>query len=248
MIFVIIGIIKCDGIDNKTYEALKKSSDSYYCKLCKEEIFAFQKLSDDQYQASIVKNVDINEDLNLRLTTSPVLNILFNDLDNHNKNESSAINCSYYDFSTPIPNAKKSNNSMFHLNLASLGLHKEELETSLSLLDFKFDVIAITETKIRAGIEPIFDPSLNGYKLFQTPTECGKGGALLYVKENIDCKRRKDLEKIMYKACELESVFVEVINKGKKNEIYACIYRHPSMEISDFNKNFFENFIQKLYK
>ena len=104
--------IKCDGIDNKTYEALKKSSDSYYCKLCKEEIFAFQKLSDDQYQASIVKNVDINEDLNLRLTTSPVLNILFNDLDNHNKNESSAINCSYYDFSTPIPNSKKTNNSI----------------------------------------------------------------------------------------------------------------------------------------
>jgi len=35
---------------------------------------------------------------------------------------------------------------MLHLNLASLGLHKEELATLLSLLNFDFDVIAVTET------------------------------------------------------------------------------------------------------
>ena len=50
----------------------------------------------------------------------------------------------------------------------------------------------------------------------------------------------------MYKTCELESVFVEVIHEGKKNKIYACIYRHPTMEVDDFNKNFFEQFIEKL--
>ena len=135
---------------------------------------------------------------------------------------------------------------MFHLNIASLGLHKEELVTALSLLNLDFDVIAVTETKIKAGIEPIYDPPLNGYKLFQTPTECEKGGALLYIKSHLHCRRRDDLESKMYNSCELESVFVEVIKEGKKNKIYACIYRHPSMEIDDFNQNFFEQIIKEL--
>ena len=30
---------------------------------------------------------------------------------------------------------------MFHMNIASLGLHKEELEAALSLLEVDFDVI-----------------------------------------------------------------------------------------------------------
>ena len=135
---------------------------------------------------------------------------------------------------------------MFHLNIASLGLHKEELVTSLSLLDFDFDMIAITETKIRKGKNPIFNPELPGYKHYQTPSECDKGGTLLYFKNHFKHKRRKDLEEKMYKSCELESVFIEIINEGKKNTIYGCIYRHPSMEIEEFNKNYFENFLRNL--
>ena len=60
---------------------------------------------------------------------------------------------------------------MFHLNVASLGLHKEELVLSLSLLDFEFDLIAVSETKINANVSPIYDLSLTGYKYFHTPTE-----------------------------------------------------------------------------
>ena len=64
--------IKCDGIDNKTYETMKKSKklDLHYCKICKEEIFVFQNLSDEQYLASIVENVEINENLNFKLSPS----------------------------------------------------------------------------------------------------------------------------------------------------------------------------------
>ena len=135
---------------------------------------------------------------------------------------------------------------MFHLNLASLGLHKEELVTSLSLLDFQFDIIAVSETKIKKGIDPIYDISLNGYKHYHTPTESEKGSVIIYTKDNIDIKRRFDLELEMYKSSELESVFLEIINEGKKNEIFGCIYRHPSMDIDYFNKNIFDEFIVKL--
>ena len=240
--------IKCDGIDNKTYETLKKSDESekYLCKLCKEETFVFQKLSDDEFFTSIVKNIDIKEDLNLRISPTSTLKTLFNDFSSHNKDEPSPISCSYYDISTRIPYARNCNHSMFHLNLASLGLHKEELVTSLSLLEFEFDMIAISETRIIAGIDPIYDLSLNGYNHYQTPTECDKGGVIIYVKNYIDIKRRTDLEEKMYKSCELESVFLEIINEGKKNEIFGCVYRHPTMSIDYFNKTFFNEFIDKL--
>ena len=192
--------IKCDNVENKTYETLKKSQ---------------------------------------------TLKALFNDFSSHNVDEPSPINCGYYDISSSIPYSN-CNLSMLHLNLASLGLHKEELVTTLSLLDFDFDIIALSETRIMCGRDPIFDVSLTGYNHYLTPTESEKGGVIIYVKQNIDVKRRFDLEKKMYKSRELESVFLEIVNKGKKNEIFGCVYRHPSMSIDDFNKNIFCEFIAKL--
>ena len=188
--------------------------------------------------------MEIREELNLRTTPSKTLKVMINDLDK--KTDETSKNCAYYDYSTPIPRANNRDQSMFHLNIASLGLHKEELVTSLSLIDFDFDVIAITETKIRKGKTPTFKIELTGYNYFQTPSECDKGGTLLYFKDHFNHKRRKDLEDKMYKTSELESVFVEIINEGKKNTIYGCIYRHPSMDIQEFNKNYFENFLRNL--
>ena len=93
------------------------------------------------------------------------------------------------------------------MNIASLNLHKEELETSLSLLETKFDIIGISETKFIKGITPIIDPKLPGYKHHHTPTESSKGGVLMYIREGISFTRRGNLENMMYKAKELESVF-----------------------------------------
>ena len=72
--------IKCDGIEPSHYEILKKSDTTqhHYCKACKEEHFPFQTLNDEQYAASIVNNVNINDDLNLKITPTPRLRSLFN--------------------------------------------------------------------------------------------------------------------------------------------------------------------------
>ena len=34
------------------------------------------------------------------------------------------------------------------MNIASLAAHKDEFETALKMLDYKFEVIGLTETKI----------------------------------------------------------------------------------------------------
>ena len=65
--------------------------------------------------------------------------------------------------------------SLFHLNIASLSKHKDELETILMMLKYKFDIIGISETKIQKNIIPNYDISLKGYKPYSTPTEGEKG-------------------------------------------------------------------------
>ena len=212
--------IKCEQIDDKTYDKLKKQDDStktnHFCKTCFEDNVPFQKLSDNEFFISIIKNIEFNEDLNL--TTSPPtwLKTLFTDFSYNNKDEPAPINCKYYDLSSKIPKSGKNNYSMLHLNLASLGRHKDELTATLSLLDFDFDLIAISETKIIKNVEPNYDVSIEGYNHHLVPTESTRGGVLIYVKSDIDVKRRYDLETKMYKKKELESVFLELVNDGKK--------------------------------
>ena len=235
--------IKCDGVEPTHYENLKKSDVSvdHYCKLCKEEIFPFQSIHNENYIASVVNGIEIKEDLNLKINPSPRLRTLFHDL--NEQNEETLINCEYYDYSKSIPTSNVKNKSIFHMNIASLSKHKEELEAALSLLDFQFDIIGITETKILKGVTPIISPSLDGYTIVSTPTESTKGGTSIYIKKPLVFDRRDDLEKIMYKPKELESVFIELA--GKKNQIYGCIYRHPCMDIDDFNE-YLKNLLKKV--
>ena len=70
------------------------------------------------------------------------------------------------------------------------------------------------------------------------------GGALLYINKDINFKIRNDLK--IYKYKELESVFIEIINRKGKNTIVGCIYRHPCMEVTEFNDVFLQNILEKL--
>ena len=227
--------IGCEGISAYNYSKMIKLSDknklSHVCKICREEIFPFQKLSENEFLTSIIKNIDYNEDLDLNLNPDATLQRLFTDFSNHSEDEPSPVNCEYYDATSRIPSSNEPNHSIFHLNIASLGAHKDELETVLSLLSFEFDIIAVSETKIIKDIDPNYDINLPGYhEPFSIPTESTKGGVMIYCKETITPpKRRPDLEKKLYESRALESVFIELENEGSKNEIVGCIYRHPSM-------------------
>ena len=84
------------------------------------------------------------------------------------------------------------------------------------MIDHKFDVIGITESKIKKNIEPKIDISIPGYKYFHVDTEADKGGSLIYVSTEFSPEPRKDLQNIMYKSEMLESTFIELVNPGKK--------------------------------
>ena len=50
------------------------------------------------------------------------------------------INCNYVDIESFTYNNNKKDFSLFHLNIASITKHKDELETILNMLDYKFDI------------------------------------------------------------------------------------------------------------
>ena len=93
--------------------------------------------------------------------------------------------------------------------------------------------------------DPKVDISIDGYQApISTPTESSKGGVLIYVKSGINFKPRNDLN--VYKSKELESLFIEIINKKESNDIIGVIYRHPCMNGTDFIDEYLKGIADKL--
>ena len=121
---------------------------------------------------------------------------------------------------------------LLHTNLASIYNHYDDLSTSLSKLKFNFDMIAITEHKIKND-SPYQNIELPGYHEFIfDPTLTSHGGTGFYVKESLTYKMRNDLKLKSLGPGDFESTFIEIILPGGKYLIVGCIYRHPSSSLT----------------
>ena len=65
------------------------------------------------------------------------------------------FNSQYYDISefNQINHNKEASFNLIHTNLASIAKHHDDLQLTLSLLKTKFDVIGITEHKIKKDMQ-----------------------------------------------------------------------------------------------
>ena len=126
-------------------------------------------------------------------------------------------------FNTPT------NFSLCHLNIALLDLHIDDLRLTLTQLKHKFNVIGITEHKIKTKIAKacsnIDIPGFN--KFLFTPTSTTHGGTGFYVRNDTDFIPRADLE--IVSDGDHESTFIEI---KFNNNALGCIYRHPTSKIS----------------
>ena len=156
------------------------------------------------------------------------------------------MDCKYYncqEFNSIVASCKFSFSAL-HLNISSLGRYFDEFNTLLSLLNLKFDVIGISESRFLKQSPPVFDYNIEGYSVAHTPTESSAGGALLYVSNHLCYFPRSDLSEILYKTRELESVFIEVSFSNKSNSIVGCIYKHPGMCVNTFTNEFLSPLLQ----
>ena len=221
-------------------------------------LFPFGNLNNQKFLGFINNNNNNNNNNNesknsnssLILKPPPDLPLLFNQFNNaipeNNSDPENVIQSKYYDIDElqqlRIPNKEKSL-SFFHINSCSLKKIFEELQNLLQSTNIRFDVIAITETRITNNISVTQNIELSNYSFEHTPTESSAGGTLLYIANHLSYKTRNDLN--IYKKFELQSTFVEIINPKKSNIIVGTIYRHPKMDVTDFN-NILNNLLKKI--
>ena len=140
---------------------------------------------------------------------------------------------------------KRNSFATLHINIESINYHIDDLKQFIALTDTKWDIIAITESRIRENREVsrnIFIP--NFHKPLSTPTTANKGGVLLYISEDISFKPRGDLKVV--NPTKFETVFAEVIRPNEANIIIGCIYRHHNISIKEFNETCMTNILEKL--
>ena len=94
------------------------------------------------------------------------------------------------------------------MNISSLPFHIEELSTLILEYNLVFRNFGVSETKLRLNKVHLNSVMISGYNFEFTAI-----------------------------AKQLESTFIEVNLKNEKIVI-GCIYRHPSMELSEFNSDY----------
>ena len=109
----------------------------------------------------------------------------------------------------------KSKFSFSHTNLASLDAHIDDLRDVLSRLNTPFDIMALTEIKIRPNHDPSNNIDIPGYEFVHTPTETTHGGAGFYIKDDLDFEKRNDLS--IKSSTHYETCFIEIIFDNRKN-------------------------------
>ena len=189
----------------------------------------------------------------LSLKPPSELALLYNQFNNtspekHNDPEN-VVNSKYYDIdqiqTLKFPNKQKSL-ALFHINACSLNKNFDDLGHLLKCTNKVFDIIAVTETRITKQTSLTTNINLRDYAIEFTPTESTAGGTLIYIASHLSYKLRTDLN--VYKANQLESTFVEIINPKKGSIVIGSLYKHPNMDVLDFKNNYLRQIFEIVSK
>ena len=157
-------------------------------------------------------------------------------LDNDRDNDLSTVNSKYYDLKqlNTLEIDLPSSFRLFHVNIASLDNHFDNLRLIFSLLNYNFDVIGISEHKTMKDTLPVNNIKTLGYEEFKFEhTGTTHGGTGFYFEENTDYIMRKDVQ--INSPSDHKSIFMEIKFPNKKNLVVGCVYRHPNSNISVHN-------------
>ena len=218
--------IKCNNLNELDYILLKSINETWYCIQCTQKVHPFCQVNENM---SFPKG-------NLNKPTDALVNLmnqLNNFTDDEKENELNLINCKYRHtnyFKNLSKGFKRKALSFFHMNVCSLTKYFDDFNIS-------FDILAITETRIKKDSSSPINLQLSNYSTEHTPTESSAGGTLLYINKRLSYQLRNDLR--LYDPRKIESTFIEIICSKSTNVIVGCIYKHPTLPINDFTNDLF---------
>ena len=231
--------ITCNKTSPQMYKKLKdnENSEVWMCISCMENAFPFYSLDADGLPNED-KNLHKLENLNVKLNENDKKTLeLINNLISQNTDPNNEENpfCKYYTTRKFCKSNFQNNKSLsiFHLNIASLHYHFDELLVLLDTLDFTFDILTFTETKLKDKVSPRQIKN-NYYDIEHTPSEADKGGTIIYAAKHLFPKPRNDLN--IYESKRIESTFIEIQTDKEKTCIIGCIYKHHNIEIKEFSE------------
>ena len=147
------------------------------------------------------------------------MNQLNNFTDDKKENELNLPNCKYRDpdyFKNLTKDFKRKASSFFYVNVCSLTKHFDDFNS--------FDVLVITESRIKKDSSRPINLSLNNYWTEHTQTESSAGGTLLFINKRLSYQLRNDLR--IYDPGKVKSTFIEIICSKSTNVIVGCICKH----------------------
>merc|ERR1711867_139602 len=120
-----------------------------------------------------------------------------------------------------------------NFNARSLNANFDKIETYISQLDFRFDIIAVSETWFSEHTQiQVFN--IEGYNVHYVSRNDGRGGGVaMYISKALKYKKIEN-KSLCVDEC-FECLTMEMIMDGSKNVIIACIYRKPGTQIEDFS-------------
>ena len=182
--------LKCNNLNVVQTEIIKTTgSDRFWiCMFCSNNLFPFATLNDHKlYQTLSQSNNHYSGSSNSYSTNTcstlkPPKNLsnLFNEFNNfssqQNKNTENIMNCKYYDIEEiQSRNNLNHKNALSYINTCSLSKNIEELEYLLDKTKIDFDVIGISESRIKKDKSPINSINLKGCSHESCPTESAAG-------------------------------------------------------------------------
>ena len=139
--------------------------------------------------------------------------------------------------------------SIFHTNICSLQGNFEKLEILLHDLDYRFSVIALTETWNAKINNKKFSPGvLEGYQRYDGMSGTTlKSGCGFYVLDGIHYIPKKDLD---INVCdgynEYQFKWIEIINVRTSNFLICVCYRHPKKGSDNTSNERLKQILQKI--
>ena len=257
---------KCSKLSKNDIKIFHLFHENWQCLACTHEKFPFAHIENNELHHIAFNSNFVYKKLSHKIMVDDNLKLLLTQTNNNSRNYNFDIenefevnveikpNFKYYEiqeFRKMKDTLKKQKHlSIFHTNICSLNANVENMENLIHDLDFKFDILTVTETWNPEITKVTFSPKLlEGYHAYYGTTgSSAKGGCGVYVNELLNPIPRKDLEfKINENSHESESCWVELINNKGPNTLLGTFYRHPSKQDSTFNENL-KKVLQKLKK
>ena len=240
--------IDCIGISIRKYEKLKSDSSPWYCPIYLSE-FPFFQMNDKELKTFLKKSKTSATPIQVTSKEFRTKELIksFKQLKQIFEESENSVSCDYYSVHDLSKiQIHQHDLSIIHLKISFLASHIHELKLFLSLLKVSFDIICISESRISKHNLPTININIPGYNIEHTPTESKAGGTLMYISEKVSYKIRSDLN--IYNPKQLESIFIETLRPDLPGGIVGTIYKHPSMNVSAFNSEFFAPLLKNLNK